>query len=95
MEETFLFGEERNPPRTRAEKSIPQTKAVAEELGEEEEEDGEGQIEHRNIPAILPYEVKEALLRDMREEETKPPQQEEKSQVCTRTHFWEAGCARK
>ena len=84
MEETFLFGEERGPPRTRAEKSIPQTKAAAEELDEEEDEEA-GPSEHRNIPAILPYEVKEALLRDMREEETKPPQQEEK--VCTQSEL--------
>ena len=46
------------------------------------EADSSASVEHRNIPAILPYEVKEALLRDMREEDTKPLKEEpERSQA--------------
>ena len=84
MEETFLF----NKDRARAEKSLPgqtRKKAAAEAA---EAASGEHRnipadfTQPRNIPAILPYEVKEALLRDMREDTTKPQKEEEgQSQV--------------
>ena len=84
VEETFLF----NKDRARAEKSLPgqtRKKAAAEAA---EAASGEHRnipadfTQPRNIPAILPYEVKEALLRDMREDTTKPQKEEEgQSQV--------------
>ena len=85
MEETFLFNEDRGAPRTRAEKSLPgqarKTVAAAAETGGESDS-AAASGEHRNIPAILPYEVKEALLRDMREDNTKPPKEKaEQSRV--------------
>ena len=85
MEETFLFNEDRGAPRTRAEKSLPgqarKTAAAAAETGGESDS-AAASGEHRNIPAILPYEVKEALLRDMREDNTKPPKEKaEQSRV--------------
>ena len=85
MEETFLFNEDRGAPRPRAEKSLPgqarKTVAVA-ETGGESDSAAAASGEHRNIPAILPYEVKEALLRDMREDNTKPPKEKaEQSRV--------------
>ena len=86
VEETFLFNEDRGAPRTRAEKSLPgqarktAAAAAAETGGESDSATASG--EHRNIPAILPYEVKEALLRDMREDNTKPPKEKaEQSRV--------------
>ena len=71
VEETFMLNESRGAPRSRAEKSIPQTRKTAESRevpsGRKRvaETDSSASVEHRNIPAILPYEVKEALLRDM------------------------------
>jgi hypothetical protein len=62
MVETFMPPEKRNP---RLEKSIPEIPLKIYETSSGEE-DG-GREEHRNIPAILPYEAKQALLRDMRQ----------------------------
>ena len=66
-----MFNEVRAAPLTRAEKSLPgrTTRKSAAEADRESVSASSG--EHRNIPAILPYEVKEALLRDMREDDTK------------------------
>ena len=69
VEETFLFNQDRGAPITRAEKSLPGPARKAAES--EQDSEPSPSVEHRNIPAILPYEVKEALLRDMREGETK------------------------
>ena len=84
VEETFLFNQDSGASITRAEKSLPgsATKAAAAATAETEQVSEPSSFEHRNIPAILPYEVKEALLRDMREGDTKAAKETaEKRQV--------------
>ena len=82
MEETFLFNQDRGAPITRAEKSLPGPARKAAAAEAEHDSEASSSVEHRNIPAILPYEVKEALLRDMREGDTKAAKETaEKQQV--------------
>ena len=85
VEETFLFNQDSGASITRAEKSLPgsATKAAAAATAETEQvSEPSSSVEHRNIPAILPYEVKEALLRDMREGDSKAAKETaEKRQV--------------
>ena len=84
VEETFLFNQDREASITRTEKSLPgpARKAAAATATEAEQVSEPSSVEHRNIPAILPYEVKEALLRDMREGDSKAAKETaEKRQV--------------
>lgn len=85
VEETFLFNQDSGASITRAEKSLPgpARKAAAAATAETEQvSEPSSSVEHRNIPAILPYEVKEALLRDMREGDSKAAKETaEKRQV--------------
>lgn len=88
VEETFLFNQDSGASITRAEKSLPgsATKAAAAATAETEQvSEPSSSVEHRNIPAILPYEVKEALLRDMREGDTKAAKETAEKRQVTQT----------